>query len=306
MPYSPLLLRYMPCLVLLAATPVLQAEKLVVARSTVSGEYLQKRMVDGKRQPQSYVFMAGRYFAGIVHDNTMDRTSFRTIAERLALDLRQQDYHPAASLTKADLLLIVHWGVTYGHNRDTVSMALGMENLANINLETTEARRELDEAFARGDMDAASRARDNLSTLESQTRSEFQTIASSQDTGGEDSATLLGFNAELRKEYRSLFEYERQQAIVGMALEERYFIIVMAYDAPTLLNEKKLKRVWTLRTSIRAAGVNFHQALDRIGNIAGRYFGTRQESVTFDYTGDRKRKEIITLGELVVIGTVDR
>lgn len=306
MPYSSLLTRCMSCLMLLAATPVLQAEKLVVARSTVSGEYLQKRMVDGKRQPQTYVFMPGRYFAGIVHDNTMDRTSFRTIAERLAPDLRRQDYYPAESLSKADLLLIVHWGVTYGQNRDTVSMALGMENLANLNFETTEARREFDEAFARGDMEAAGRARDNLSSLEGQSRSEIETIASHQDAGGEDSAALLGFSAELRKEYRSLFEYERQQAIIGMALEERYFVIVTAYDAPTLRNEKKLKRVWTLRTSIRAAGVNFHQALDRIGHVAGHYFGTRQDGVTFDYTGDRKRKEVVKLGELVVIGTVDR
>lgn len=303
---SPLLLRHASCLVLLTVIPVAKAEKLVVSRSTVSGEYLQKRMVDGKPQPHTYVFMAGRYFAGNTRDKSLEKTAFRTIAERLAMDLRQQEFHPAASLTKADLLLIVHWGVTTGNNRDTVAVAASMEALAKIGRDAEETQRSLDEAVASGDVLGAWHERGNLNALESQTKSEYETMASGLYVGSEDRATLLGLGAELRKEDGSLFGSERYNTLLGMTQEERYFIIVMAYDVPTLVNTQQLKRVWTLRTSIRSAGVNFHQALDRIGNVASRYFGTSQESLTFDYTGDRKRNEVVKFGDIVVLGTVDR
>lgn len=292
---------------LLALTPLLKAEKLVITRSTAAGDYLQKRMVDGKRQRQTYVFMPGRYFAGNTHDNSLDRASFRTIAERLALDLRAQDFYPAESLAKADLVLIVHWGVTAGRNRDSVAMALSMESLASMNLEGAEAQRQLDEANARGDLEGAGRARDNLTALESETRSEIRNIDRNQSAAtGEDSATLLGLAAALRKDDGTLFDYERRKTLFGLTQEECYFVIVMACDAPTLFNEKRLKRVWTLRTGISSAGVNFPEALDRMTNMASHYFGTRQEGVTFDYPGERKRKETVTLGELIVIGTANR
>lgn len=295
-------LRHILFLLLLVPPPVLRAEKLVLAHSTASRDYLQNRLVDGQRRRQTYVFMTGRFFAGTTHDNSLDRTSFRTIAERLALDLRAQDFYPAESLPKADLLLIVHWGVTAGKNRDAVSMAASMENLANLNVAGEEAQRQLDEASARGDFVAADQARGELGNLQSETRSGYQDILRGQPSGGEDSAALLGLTSALHKDDDNLFEYERRKTLFEMTREECYFVIVMAYDAPTLLNTRKLKRVWTLRASVNSAGVNFPEALDRIGTIASRYSGTRQDGVTFDYPGERKRTERVELGELVVLG----
>jgi hypothetical protein len=291
-------------LVGLAAIPAIKAEKLVLAHSTATREYLQMRMVNGKLQPQTYVFMPGRYFAGNTHDNSLEKTSFRTIAERLALDLRQQDFHPAPSLAKADLLLIVHWGVTAGRNRDAVAMATSMENLANLNLAGAEAQRQLDDANARGDIEAAGQARGDLGNLQSETRSEYQTLLRGQSSGGEDSAALLGLTAALHKDDDNLFEYERRKTLFEMTREECYFVIVMAYDAPTLLGTRKLKRLWTLRASVNSAGVNFPEALDRIGNIAGRYSGTKQEGIAFDYPRARTRTEHVDLGDLIVLGAV--
>lgn len=302
MRYSPWTLRLTSLLALLAVAPVLKADRLVVARSVASGEYLRNRMVDGKRQPQTYVFMAGRYFAGNTHDNSLAKTPFRTIAERLALDLRQQDFHPAKSLPEANLLLIVHWGVTIGRNRDSVALSSGSENLAGLALAAEDARRDLEDAVGRMDILAADQARGVLDNLSSENRFEYQDMVRNQREAGPDSATLLGFSAALRKESDSLAEYERQKTLFGLAMEECYFVIVMAYDVPTLIRDKQLKRVWTLRTSTSSAGVNFHQALDRIGHVASRYFGTRQDAVTFDFTRDRKRTERVELGELIVLG----
>jgi hypothetical protein len=120
--------------------PVVRAERLVLARSTVTNEYLENRMKDGKPLPQSYVFMPGRFLPGTTRDKSLEKMSFRAIAERLAVDLRRQEFHPAAALQKADLLLVVHWGATAGRNRDSVELSHGFETLANMNHEAEEAR----------------------------------------------------------------------------------------------------------------------------------------------------------------------
>jgi len=304
-PGSPLP-RILVLFVLLAIAPETMAEKLVVVRSTVTGGYLDKRMMNGQRQPQSYVFMAGRFFPGTTHDNSLQKTSFRTIAERLALDLRQQEFYPAESLAKADLLLIVHWGVTFDNNRDSVAMSMSMENLTNLGAEAEMAQRDWEEARASGDFLESDAAQGRLADLHNQSLSTIKDITTSQRASdGEDNATLLGLAVELQKPNVNPFGDERLKTLYDMTLEERYFVIVAAYDAPSLINGKKLKRVWTLRASIRSAGVNFHQALDRMGNIASRYFGTRQDGVTFDYTGDREHKGTVVLKELQILGAVE-
>lgn len=300
-----LLLRSLPLLLLLASASDLKAEKLVVVRSTAASKYLEKRMKDDKRQPQSYVFTAGRYFAGSTHDSSLDKTSFQTIAERLALDLRKQDFYPAASLAKADLLLVVHWGVTYGHNRDTAAMAMSVDNLASLKIESEIAQREWDEAKAAGRFLESDAAQGRLNQFQNETRSNLEDIAGNEPARDEDNATLLGLRSELEDPNTSPFGDDRLQALSDMTKEERYFVIVMAYDVPTLISRKKLKRVWTLRASIGSAGVNFHQALDRMGNIASRYFATKQDGVIFDHTGDRERKGRVDLGELIIIGPVE-
>jgi hypothetical protein len=290
------------CALGLAVPPVVRAEKLVLANSQASRDYLQKRVVDGKRQPQRYVFMAGRYLAGITHDNSLDKTSFRTIAEQLAVDLRAQDFSPAPSLARADLLLVVHWGVTVGRNRDSAALVTSAENLASINVETEVAQKNLEAAIAAGNLEEAGRARDNLTTLTNEAKSEYQDIANDQNPTGEDSAALLGLSAALAKDDQTLFDYERRQTLSAMTREECYFVVVMAYDARALVGAKQLKRVWTLRASMSSAGVNFREALDRISRVGGQYFGTKQESVAFDYPAERKRKERVDIGELTVIG----
>lgn len=290
------------CALGLAVPPVVRAEKLVLANSQASRDYLQKRVVDGKRQPQRYVFMAGRYLAGITHDNSLDKTSFRTIAEQLAVDLRAQDFFPAPSLARADLLLVVHWGVTVGRNRDSAALVTSAENLASINVETEVAQKNLEAAIAAGNLEEAGRARDNLTTLTNEAKSEYQDIANDQNPTGEDSAALLGLSAALAKDDQTLFDYERRQTLSAMTREECYFVVVMAYDARALVGAKQLKRVWTLRASMSSAGVNFREALDRISRVGGQYFGTKQESVAFDYPAERKRKERVDIGELTVIG----
>jgi hypothetical protein len=303
---SPPVLWRCSLLILLLFTPILHAEKLVLARSAVAGDYLEKRRVEGKPQPQTYVFMQGRFLAGNTRDRSLERLSFRVLAERLAVDLRQQDFHPAPSLANADLLLVVHWGATAGRNRDSVALSQGFETLAGINSQAEEIREELDQAVGQGDFVKASVIRENLNHLATSSRMEQQSLLSEdRNIGGADTATLLGFTEELMREDGTLADRERRKTLHDMTREECYFVVVMAFDARTLVESRKLKRVWSLRGSMNTAGVNFPEALDRISTVASRYFGVPQDGVTFAYPAERRRKGTVKLDDIVVLGTVE-
>lgn len=295
------------CLLL---TPWAQAERLVVVRSTADRDYVARRTQDGKRLVQSYVFLPGRYFEGLTYDPILTRTKFEEIARVLAADLRRQDFVPARALAEADLVLVVHWGVTekVHSGRD-----LALTNLDALR-ETSE---QIGESFTRESAAVAGlseNAVDGQMALlgsEAGIRTDLEAQAAHQTaalrevntaTGpGRDNAQLLGFSRALSAGSKDLFLSEEMRALDEMTREERYFIIVMALDARELLKRGATKRLWTARASIRSAGVNFTQAVERISQITGAYFGTQQEDVKFDRVGDRQTK--IELGEIVVLST---
>lgn len=292
-------------LLLLLLAPVLRAEKLVLARSVVAGDYLEKRRVDGKPQPQTYVFMPGRFLSGNTRDRSLERFSFRALAGRLAQDLRRQDFHPAASLANADLLLVVHWGATAGRNRDLVALSQGFDALASLSSQGEEFRTELDQAIEAGDFQRAEALRGNLDQVANAARQEQQSLLSEErNVGGADTATLLGFTEEMSREDGTLAEQERRKTLFEMTRDECYFVIVMAYDARALVETKRLKRVWSLRVSMNTAGVNFAEAVDRICQVAGQRFGLPEKGVAFSYPPKRQHEGSVRLDDIVVLGTV--
>ena len=64
--------------------------------------------------------------------------------------------------------------------------------------------------------------------------------------------------------------------------EERYFIIVVAYDCAAMLKEKKLTRLWSTKLNIRSPGVNFFIALNRMSTIGGMFYGSTMERLQIE------------------------
>lgn len=289
---------------MLLLAPVARAEKLVLARSVVSPDYLEKRGAGGKLQPQGYVFMAGRYLSGSSRDRSLERFSFRALAGRLAQDLRRQEFHPAASLAEADLLLVVHWGATAGRNRDLVALSQGFDTIAGLASQAEEYHAELDQAVAEGDALKASLLRENLKYVATSTRQEQQALLNQeQNLGGADTAALLGFTAEMHRIDGTLADQERRKTLFDQTREECYFVVIMAYDARTLVATKRLKHVWSLRVSMNTAGVNFPEAVDRISQVASQHFGLPAEGITFDYPPKRPYEGSVKFDDIVVLGT---
>ena len=64
---------------------------------------------------------------------------------------------------------------------------------------------------------------------------------------------LLGLQSAVYESEKAIFDSSLGDTVRHMINEERYFVVVMAYDGPAMREGRK-KRLWTTRASIRAAG----------------------------------------------------
>jgi hypothetical protein len=271
-------------------------ERLVTVRATADTVYSQRRAATNPPKAETYIFAKGQYFPGVTYDATLNKMPFEKIAQILAFDLQRQNYLPTKSLETADLLIVVHWGVTMGNDRGAALAALDLDSLRQAGEGVDLARQALagdtsGELASLGIVEAAEAA------LRSTVRS-TDMMYQGDDLHAESNAELLGFKSALNADSKSLFETEQGRTLRAMIDEERYFMIMIAYDAPKFREGKK-RKLWISRLSIRAAGVNFKIAMDRMSNAGGKFFGTRQTELAMEYL--KERKGVVTVGDLKVI-----
>ena len=276
---------------------VLRGDTLVVAFSASSPGYFENRMKDGKLQPQTYVFMQGQFYPGGTRDRTLERTPFSSIVNRLAGDLKQQAFVPARTLAEADLLLVVHWGATIGkgndYEMDARNRDLGRQ--LTIQFNSTRAMEGDPERITpiEGPGSASIRGEMDFEILQNSTE-----LLAAQ-TAQMPASVMLGFSRDLREEQAKMLSTEHQRTLVSLLESDRYFIVVIAYDRRALVEEKKLRRMWSCRLSMRSPGVNFTQAMDRMGQVGGNYFGTAQPELKM--VAAKKKRAEVSVGEAIVI-----
>jgi microcompartment protein CcmK/EutM len=290
------------CLVGLGILPA-RADQHVAVNSMAKAEYTQRKFVNGKPRLETYVFMQGKYFSGTTADRSIDRMSFRQIAEFLAPELARQQYLPTKDPAAADLLLVVHWGTTVPRVTSDE-----MRGIATIDLDkTVEKKLEGEVAAAMVGAETGLAALVNAgSEADRQTgyeQAQRITDGLDNDLQAGTNAQLLGYNRELRKLQESIFSGTTEATLRSDLAGERYFIIIKAYD----LKEKRAvadqrKPVWTIFLNIRSPGHNFPTALGLMGNVAVNFLGRTTDGVQTAQPG--VRTGTVSLGELVIIGEV--
>lgn len=298
-------LRALVCLALAtAAMPMARADKTVVVRSVVDYAYAQ-RQKENPGRVETYVFAQGKYFNAIPMDRYLERMDFRTIATTLAQDLRKNSYLPAKSFITADLVLMVHWGVTQAIETDAGLMLHDQDLVRVASNAAEEARAQLDDPTVRGNLEAVQQAQLAVAQTQFDQRRESAltlTMNSRDENQQQTNMELLGLQNAIHEEDKAMFGSALGETLRLMVNEERYFVVVMAYDAKEL-REGRRKRVWTMRASIRGAGVNFAIALDRISGVAADAFGRPQDGLSFEVSKDRRLKEgKVEIGEITVLG----
>ena len=227
--------------------------------SEASAEY---QKIQAERTPgdiETIHFMEGQYFGGISKDNSLERVTFQEIVEGLAPNLAKQNYLPGDDIRTGDLLLVVHYGVA--------AVDTPWDGLMGITSQE-------EEEMLYGS--STSSASYETGGVELGVDVNYDAMPSNQTPGAGSNAKLLGYDRQLRK--RDLNHNDEFDLRTDLE-EDRYFIIVMAYDCQKLLNEKELRLQWSTRFSVRSPGTNFEEAHFALGRAAAPFFGKNLDTL---------------------------
>jgi hypothetical protein len=266
------------CLAALFVIGSVRAEKLVTVSSVVEPNYVRRQATASAAQKtETFAFAKGRQVFG-TPDASLKKMDFTTLITTLAADLPPPRYAPAEQIETADLVIHVTWGVT--KERDDPSALLQFD---------PDALRQATEAVAQAkddeeaDKTLAMRTLGASAAAEAKLKSEMQmatSLFSDDGVQASSNAELLGFRAAMAG------DSDTAETLRTMAVESRYFVILVAYDGPALRGGQK-RRLWTTRMSIRAAGVNFPIALNRMSSVAAHFNGLPQPGIVLQDSRDR-------------------
>ncbi len=288
---------------LLALPAALRAEDNVITAvaAHASDDYVRPRQADGKFEPESYTFGEGGIWSGAQTDASIDKLKFIDIARTIALPLADQNYLPGRDPNQIKFLIMVYWGTTIGAGSASSSVAYQ-------NFQATQhavppppppptGKPGTAIAPGVGDSPPDTGETDAMLTMVSmENRNRDQNDAKNAALLGYDSEGVIG--TDYGRNIARTGLARRAQDLVEEVEENRYFVVLMAYDFQLLRKEKKHKLVWETRFSIRQRGNDFDKQLAAMAQYASRYFGRDSHGLV--------RKPLpetsINLGELKIIG----
>jgi hypothetical protein len=216
------------------AEPVLEGTTAVSSR--VSPDYARTRLPDGSFQPEEYAFGDGGRHDGPFRDGSIDKLSFMDVARVVAVSLRAQNYVPAKYLRTEKLLIMLHWGTTIVNS----SFGGAIPGKGQPAFQEILQRDQIDSMNAR--------------------------------MLGFDSARLIGTDyGDFIGHVGPLGAYRDE--LLSEIEENRYFVILVAYDFQRFRKEKKLTMLWETRFSINEPRNFFNRALPAMAQYASAYFG---------------------------------
>jgi hypothetical protein len=263
------------------------AEEVEAVSSQVSSDYVRQREPDGSLKLETFAVAKGGYWSGAIADKTIQGdSSFPMITKVIGAALARKNYLPAKDPKKTDLLIVIYWGTTVPPLRARGSSGYTATQAAN---------EELLRAKASGDAGAIEAADNALSGAFTMLHTQ-DAMRNRQDG---KNARMLGYDSwwESASTLRGTVRDGDWNDLIDELEDERYFIVLMAYDFQLLWKKKTPKLVWETRFSIKERGNEFDQALPAMAGYASKYFGE-------DSRGLRHRAmptAVINLGELKVL-----
>jgi hypothetical protein len=293
--------------VLFAAMGCIVGSHVYAARSefvTVSAVTMPgyQRVVDpaGNPRPEAYVLAEGGVMQGKTKDPALEKYSFKDILPLLGRSLAKQKYFPASDPNDSDLLIVVHFGATLTY--DDPNRDLAIEHLNQAVADFRGGSVNTNEGPSSGlytpNPDGATLMGDpgEINALS-------ESLLSGYDARGRAiarNATLLGYADMLRKiGGANLHSFtETQRSLLDELAEERYFVILMAYDFNAYKNKKSVLR-WTTRLSMPSPGNNFRDAVAMLSETGAGVFGRKLDRLS--QVKGRVRSGEVIIGELKTI-----
>jgi hypothetical protein len=239
-------------------------DDIVVVNSTAAPDF--NRAIPGETglRPVNYVFTLGKHFGGSSKDKKEEKTSFEAFATPLAMGLARQNFLPTKDAAAAELMIVVHWGVT--QDQEDPNRQQEVEDL--------------NAALNDYNSGVASKGRADPGPMNQALASQESGLP--QDQFLPPNAELLGYKRALSKESGGMFPSQAEKTMRLELAEERYFIVLMAYDNKTMKAAKDAKGarlVWVTRVSMPASGKSFAAALPPLIGVGANYFGQQQDTL---------------------------
>ncbi len=275
--------------------------------SAVKNDYARTKLPDGTYKKEYYALARGHYEPGMAKDHSIDDVKFPQVAGVVATYLAKQGYYMAEDSKSADLLLVITWGTTIPMNSGIVELA----------------KDQLMDAMRAGPMPtgphgwvtgmAMSGTGGAPGPVQPPTGGaagpdfetaliNMQSVNAARFRADDAIARLLGYNHEIEERdtiARFAGNGDVYDSLISDIEEERYYVIVSAYDFKAAKNEKKEKPLWSTRVSIRVRQNQFNDRLPEMIAKASRYFGTSSRGLLREST-----EGTATIKDLTILGSV--
>jgi hypothetical protein len=209
-------------------------------------------------------------------DTQQAKLSFAELTRMLAKSLAKQSYYPTKDTKAADLIIMVHWGTTLTYEDAEKQFSAEAVNSA------LEAYNKSLDAGEMADPGALNQA---LSRQEG--------VANSVEENLNRNAALLGYKRSLDKERDKVMPSPEEMTMSLELAEDRYFVVLMAYDYQYLRKEHARKLLWVTRLSVRSPGNNFTEALATLTVAGGEVFGQQLDGLV-------RKKVPMTEGQVIL------
>jgi hypothetical protein len=260
------------CLAALLGNLAAHAEEVEAVASKVAKDYVRKKLPDGTFQPETYTFGKGDDWRGARVDPTIDDLSFMDVARILAVPLAKKQYLPTADPKTTQELIMMSWGTSRAPEK-------AAESISHQRLQQANDMREQALQMAKAKDGQAMAVQQLLAEADNQilmALSAVQAENQSRENTDMRTATLLGYDSWWVKVNSAMGGSplgRRRMDMEDELEEDRYFVVLTAFDYQKLVKEKKQKFLWEVRFSIREHGTAFDDRIKGMAELASNYFG---------------------------------
>jgi hypothetical protein len=252
---------------------------ITAVASRKSGSYIRVQLPNGTYVPESYVFGAGGVWRGEKVDATIDKVSFLEVAHMIAGPLASQNYVPARDPNTTKLLIMVYWGTSHGEEHAS-------ESNGYVNLQAAQAAKDNARMQSGGPpggnggasaLSSIPKSADERAADDRLTSAMAAVVAENHARDQSDilNVNMLGYDSwwdDTQKYVGTPLDFRRDD-LLGEIEEDRYFVVLMAYDFQQLWWKKRHRLLWETRFSIRERHHAFDKDLPSMAQYASQYFG---------------------------------